>query len=46
MWYHLVREGWTMKKILAAALAALMLLTVPGVAFAAEEEREVPEQCH
>lgn len=32
-----------MKKFLAAALAAMLLLTVPGVALAAEEEREVPE---
>lgn len=43
MWYYLAKEGWTMKKFLAAALAAMLLLTVPGVALAAEEEREVPE---
>ena len=32
-----------MKKFLAAAMAALLLFTVPGVALAAEEEREVPD---
>ena len=32
-----------MKKFLAAALTAMLLLTVPGIALAKEEERDVPE---